>query len=75
MSTNDFKPCAALCLLNHGGIAIELSANGDAIRYQWYDEKSSGWCRICFNQKGEHYFKARGRRFYLSEFQIIRQPL
>lgn len=75
MSTEKFQAQAVLCLSNHGGIAIELSAYGDAIRYQWYDEKPSRWCRICFNQKGEHYFKAHGRRFYLSEFQIIRQPL
>lgn len=75
MSTEKFQAQAVLCLSNHGGIAIELSSNGEAIRYQWYDKKPSRWCRIRFNQKGEHYFIAHGRRFYLSEFQIIRQPL
>lgn len=71
MSTKEFQAQAALCLSNYGGIAIELSSCGEAVRYQWYDKKPSRWRKIYYNQKGEPYFKAHGRRFYLNEFQRI----
>lgn len=72
MSTlKEFQAQAALCLSNGGGIAVELNNTGEAIRYQWYDRKPSRWCKIYYSQKGEPYFRARGRRFYLNEFLRI----
>lgn len=68
---SEFKTHAVLCLSNWGGVAIEVSDTGEAVRYKWYEDKPSRWCKVYYNRKSEPYFKIAGRRYYLSEFMRV----
>lgn len=70
----EFNPDAILCLSSSTRIAIELNRTGEVVRYQWCNCRPSRWCKIYYNQKGEPYFKARRRRFYLSQFHFAIIP-
>ena len=65
---SEFKTHAVLGLTNLGGVAIELNADGTAVRYKWYDNKPSPWVKIYYRADGAAYFKISGRRYFLSEF-------
>lgn len=71
MKTNNFKPQAYLCLTNNGGISIELNNTGEAIRYQWYNQKPSRWIKLYYNLNGDAYFKINGIRYHLYKFLRI----
>jgi hypothetical protein len=67
--TIEYKPQASLTLSNWGGITIQISDDGEGVRYQWYDEKpSKKWLPIKYTSSGRAYFNALKRRFYIDEF-------
>ena len=68
---SEFTAHAVLCLSNWGGVAIEVSNTGETVRYKWYEDKPSRWCKIYYNRKSEPYFKIAGRRYYLNEFMRV----
>lgn len=64
----NFIPQAALCLTNHGGIAIQLNDNNDMVRYQWFDNKPSRWQSIKYNKEGEPFFRVRNTIYLIKDF-------
>lgn len=65
----DFKIHAVLCLSNNGGVALMVNDTGEAVRWQWYDDKPTArWQQIKYKKNGEPYVIIHGRRFYLGEF-------
>jgi len=66
-----YKAHAFLGLTNLGGISIEVSDDGDAIRYQWYDNKPSKWQEIKYTKSGKPYFTVNKTKYYLDEFMRI----
>jgi len=64
----EYKPQAVLTLSNLGGVSIQVSDDGDGVRYQWYDNKPSRWQPIKYTSGGRPYFVAYKRKFYIDEF-------
>lgn len=63
----EFKPQAYMVLSTMGGIQIMLDETGDRVRYQWYNEKPTRWCKIYYDNKG-HYFYVNRHKYYLDQF-------
>ena len=64
----DYKPQAYLTLSNHGGVTIQISDDGDGVRYQWYEEEPSDWQEIKYASSGRTYFTISKTKYYLDEF-------
>lgn len=68
----DFKVHAILCLSNHGGIGLMIDESGEAVRWQWYDDKpTKRWQAIKYTRSGDPYVTIKGRRFKLDEFMRV----
>lgn len=63
-----FKPHAALCICNYGGIAIQINDNNDMVRYQLFDNNPSRWQAIKYNKEGEPFFRVRNKRYLIKDF-------
>ena len=68
MAQQDFKPQSYLTISNIGGIEIEISDSGEAVRFRMYDGTVSNWQEIKFDDNGETYFLAYSDRYYLNQF-------
>ena len=67
-----FTPHGYLTFSNWGGIEIELSKDGDGVRYRYTDDEVYKEAEIEYDEEGRAYFSDIGteedRRFYLDEF-------
>lgn len=69
---DEFRVNGALCLCNWGGMGIQLSNDGEAVRYQWFNNPPCmRWIRVRWTMRGRAYFNARGRRWHLAEFMRV----
>ena len=68
MKDKKFKPQGYLALSNSGGIEIEISDTGEAVRFRMYNGNVSQWQEIKFDLNGEMYFHAYSNRYYLNQF-------
>jgi len=65
---DDYTPQATMPLSNLGGVSIQVSDDGDEVRYQWYDNKPSKWQEIKYTKSGRAYFRINKTKYYIDEF-------
>jgi len=67
----EYKAEAYLTLSNIGSVTIQLTTDGDGIRYQWYNNKPSKWQQIKYTNSGRLFFRINNTKYYLDEFMRI----
>ena len=70
-STDEYEAQAYLTLSNIGGVTIQISDDGDGVRYQWYDNKPSRWQEIKHTSSGRAFFRINKTKYYLDEFMRL----
>lgn len=68
MKKETYSPQGYLTISNIGGVTIEINNTGEAVRYQWLNNKPSRWCQIRYTLSGRAYFLIKGIRYHLDKF-------